>query len=64
MFEVSYAHQSCIYLIKNTVKKLQFKIILFYVNMFKNVMHHCDGKAKLSASLLQSSHDPSQIILI
>jgi len=30
--EVSYAHQGCIYLIKNTVK--QFKITNFYCNIF------------------------------
>ncbi len=39
--EVSYAHQGCIYVIKNTVKTvkcyeilLQFKITVFYLNIF------------------------------
>ncbi len=44
---------------------LQFKTI-FYLNIFKNVIYSCDGKAVFSASWLQSSvsHDPSEIILI
>jgi len=32
--------------------------------MFKNVMHHCDGKAKLSASLLQSSWEGKTFSII
>jgi len=36
------------------------------LNIFKNVIDSCDGKAEFSASLLQSSvsHDSSEIILI
>ncbi len=45
---------------------LQFKINVFYLNIFSNVIYSCDGKAGFSASLLQSSvsHDPSEIIQI
>ncbi len=42
---------------------LQFKITVFYLNIFKNVIYSCDFKAEFSASLLQW-HDPSEIILI
>ncbi len=40
------SHQSCIYLIKNTVqnceKNLQSKIVVFYVNICWNVIYFCD----------------------
>ncbi len=40
------AHQNCIYLIKNTVKKKsntkKLKIAVFYVNMCSNVICSCD----------------------
>jgi len=43
---------------------VQFKIAVFYLNIFENLI--CDNKAEFSASLLQSpvSHDPSEIIVI
>jgi len=51
--KVSYTHQGCIYLIKNTVENLeiilQFKITGFYFNLFKNVIYFCDEKAEFSA---------------
>jgi len=65
--KVSYAHQGCIYLVKNIVKTvLQLKISVFYLSIFSFVIYSCNEKAEFSASLLQSSvlHDPSEIILI
>ncbi len=59
--EVSYAHQGCIYLMKNKNGEMLLK--------FKNTLK-CNlflwRKAEFSASLLQSSvsHDTSEIILI
>ncbi len=70
--EVSHAHPGCIYLIKNTVKSLQFWIIITIQNscfLFEHILK-CNlflwCAAEFSASLLQSSvsHDPSEIILI
>ncbi len=45
---------------------LQFKITIFCLNKYTNIVYSCDGKAQFSASLLQSSmsHDPLEIILI
>ncbi len=46
--EVSYAHEGCIYLIKNTEKKknceilLQFKITGFYFNILWKIIYFCD----------------------
>ncbi len=44
-----FAHQGYIYLIKNTGEKtlfceisLQFKIIVFYFNIFTNIIYSCD----------------------
>jgi len=37
---VFYVHQGCIYLIRNTVKLLQFKIMC-------NVIYSCDGEAEI-----------------
>ncbi len=31
MKEISNAHQGCVYLIKNTVKTVMFKILFFYI---------------------------------
>ncbi len=61
---VSYAHKGCIYVINNTAKTvvsifLQYKITLFYFNIFSNVIYVCDGKAEFSTAI---SHDLSQII--
>ncbi len=40
--------------------------LMFYFNIFWNVISSCDGKAEFSASLLQSSvsNDGSEIILM
>ncbi len=45
---------------------LQFKITVFYLNIFLNVIYYCDGKAEISTSLLQSpvSHDPLELFLL
>ncbi len=67
--EVSYAHQSCIYLIIITIKKKKINIYI-YILFFYIYILKCNlllwYKAEFSASLLQSSvsHDPSEIILI
>jgi len=49
---VSYAHQGCIYLIKNTVKQEYIKCIItvtvFYFNIFLNVIYSFDGKAEFT----------------
>ncbi len=66
------SHQSCIYLIKNTVKTdiceilLQFKITVFCCKIYLKCNLFLWCAAEFSASLLQSSvsHDPSEIILI
>ncbi len=44
---------------------LQFKLTVFYINVFKKCNLFLWCKAEFSASLLQSSvsHDPSEIIL-
>ncbi len=58
--KVSYARQDCIYLIKNTVKALiliflfffisffivflQFKMTIYYLKIFLNVIYSCDAK--------------------
>jgi len=44
---------------------LQFKIV-FYLNIFKNIIYFCDVKAEFSASLfeLSVSHDPSELIYL
>ncbi len=44
----------------------QFKMTVFDVNVFWNVIYSCDAKLNVLASLLQSSvsHDPSEIIQI
>jgi len=47
---VSYAHQSCIYLFKNTVKTEILQNKCFHVN----VIYSCDDKAEFSVS-----HDES-----
>ncbi len=72
LLKVSSAHQGCIYLIKNTVKRVKlWNIITISNNYFQfeyivkcNLFLWC--KAEYSASLLQSSvsYDPSEIILI
>ncbi len=68
--KVSYAHQTCIYLIKNTEKN---KIVKYYYNLkeclsiliYFKISFISVIKVEFSASLLQSSvHDPSEIILI
>ncbi len=51
--KVPYAHKGCIYLINNTVK--QFKIAVFYFNIFKKLIYSSEGKAEFP---------PSEIILI
>ncbi len=70
---VSFAHQGCIYLIKNPIKtvKLWNNIIIIQNNtfLFEYILKYnlfLWYKAAFSASLLQSSvsHDPSEIILI
>jgi len=45
---------------------LQFKITVYYFNIFKNIFFFCDYKAEFLAEFLQSSvsHDPTEIILI
>ncbi len=54
---VSYAHQGCIYLIKNTVKHyfygilLQFQTTVLYFNILLNVIYSCDGKTEFSAAI-------------
>ncbi len=50
----------------NEYNLLQFKITVFYLNIYREVIYSCDGKAEFSASFLQSSvsHDSSEIILI
>ncbi len=42
--EVSYSQKGCIYLIKNTIKKviLLNKITVFYFNIFENVIYSYD----------------------
>jgi len=60
---MSQSHQGCICLIKNTVKTemlLQFKVTIFCVYIFYNVIYFCDDKAEFSALLFQ----PSEIIII
>ncbi len=56
--EVSYAHQGCIYLIKNTVKTLLLwntvtisSNSFFYFNILLNVIYYCDGKTEFSAAI-------------
>ncbi len=50
--EVFYAHEGCIYLIKNTLKlQLQFKITVFYFNMYYDVIDFSDDKAEFSAAI-------------
>ncbi len=68
-FWVSFAHQGCIYLIKNTVKMWQIITIkngCFLCEYLFNCNWLLWSKAEFSASLLQSSvwHDPSEIIII
>ncbi len=68
----SFAHQGCIYLIKNTVKSvilwniitMQNNCFLFEYILKYNLFLEC--KSEFLASLLLSavSHDPSEIILI
>ncbi len=68
--EVSYAHQGCIYLMKNTVKRvILWNIILISNNccLFKYILTFNFSqwfKAEFWTSLLQSSvsHDSSEII--
>ncbi len=68
--EVSYAHQGCIYLIRNTDKNWIF--LKYYCNLHHSFLfeytlkYNLWGKAEFSASILKSSvsHDPSEIILI
>ncbi len=61
--EVSYVHQGCIYLVKYSSEiLLQFKLTVFFfylLTYFYILIYSCDGKAELSASLLQSKvlHD-------
>ncbi len=63
MKEVSYAHQGCIYLFKNTV--IWGVLFQFTFNILKN-KNNCDGNAnaKFSAAISSVSHDTSEIILI
>ncbi len=61
-FEVSYAHQGCIYLIKSTVKLLIIiSNICFLLKYYLFVWY----KSEFSTALLQSSvsRDPSEIFL-
>jgi len=39
-------------------------MIVFYYNIFENVIYSCDGKAEFSASLLQSSGSHHSNMLI
>ncbi len=63
--EVSFAHQGCIYLIKN-VKYMYIYICIYmyvcmYVCMYVYVVYFCDAKLNFYQPL---SHYPSEIILI
>ncbi len=73
--DISYAHQGCIYLIENTVKQfnceilLQFKISVFYFNIFENIIYSCVGKAEFSAAITSafsvtwSFRNPSNMLI-
>ncbi len=53
--EVCYAHQDCIFLVKNTVNSV--KIFLLNFNIFKcNVQYFFDIKAKFSSAITLQSH--------
>ncbi len=42
------------------------KTVVFYYNIFKNVIYSCNGKAVFSAAIapVSVSHDPSETIII
>ncbi len=64
--EVSSAHQGRIYWIKNAVNceiLLQFKIKVFYCNIFLNTIYSWD-QSWIFSIITPVSHDPSEIILI
>ncbi len=65
-FNVSSAHQACIYLIQSTAKTVTFWIFLLFNNLFEYMLRcHLFMWFQIWVMWFQSqSHDPSEIILI
>ncbi len=63
--EVSYAHQDCIYLIKNTVKIVKIywnlKWLLFYI--FYNLIYSCEFSAAITLVLIVMSVLKTAVLL-